>query len=130
MGHGVEFWQNMVHWRREWQTTSVVFLPWELHEQYEILGHVLSFLSLFIDIVQFEKCLLNLILSLYGLYLLCPDHLVFFSFFFFTSFFMLYIWIVNDSHLLFSVFNHLLKSIHSLFLVFQNKLLQHCFSPA
>ena len=24
----------MVHWRREWQTTSV-FLPWEPHEQYE-----------------------------------------------------------------------------------------------
>ena len=23
-----------VHWRREWQTTSV-FLPWEPHEQYE-----------------------------------------------------------------------------------------------
>ena len=26
--------QNIVHWRREWQTTSV-FLPWEPHEQYE-----------------------------------------------------------------------------------------------
>ena len=24
--------QNVVHWRREWQTTSV-FLPWEPHEQ-------------------------------------------------------------------------------------------------
>ena len=24
----------MVHWRREWQTTSA-FLPWEPHEQYE-----------------------------------------------------------------------------------------------
>ena len=24
----------VVHWRREWQTTSV-FLPWESHEQYE-----------------------------------------------------------------------------------------------
>ena len=34
MGHGGEFWQNMVHWRREWQTTSV-FLPWEPHEHYE-----------------------------------------------------------------------------------------------
>ena len=34
MGHGGEFWQNMVYWRREWQTTSV-FLPWEPHEQYE-----------------------------------------------------------------------------------------------
>ena len=33
-GHGGEFWQNVVHWRREWQTTSV-FLPWEPHEQYE-----------------------------------------------------------------------------------------------
>ena len=27
-------WQNVVHWRREWQTTSV-FFPWEPHEQYE-----------------------------------------------------------------------------------------------
>ena len=30
-GHGREFWQNVVHWRREWQTISV-FLPWEPHE--------------------------------------------------------------------------------------------------
>ena len=28
MGHGGEVWQNVDHWRREWQTTSV-FLPWE-----------------------------------------------------------------------------------------------------
>ena len=34
MGDGGEFWQNVVHWRRAWQTTSV-FLPWESHEQYE-----------------------------------------------------------------------------------------------
>ena len=34
MGHGGEVWLNVVHWRREWQTTSV-FLPWEPHEQYE-----------------------------------------------------------------------------------------------
>ena len=33
-GHSGEFWQNVVHWRREWQTTSA-FLPWEPHEQYE-----------------------------------------------------------------------------------------------
>ena len=33
-GHSGEVWQNVVHWRREWQTTSV-FLPWEPHEQYE-----------------------------------------------------------------------------------------------
>ena len=33
-GHGGEVWQNVVHWRREWQTTSI-FLPWEPHEQYE-----------------------------------------------------------------------------------------------
>ena len=26
-GHG-EVWQNVLHWRREWQTTSV-FLPWD-----------------------------------------------------------------------------------------------------
>ena len=29
-GHGGEVWQNVVHWRREWQTTSV-FLPSEPH---------------------------------------------------------------------------------------------------
>ena len=34
MGHSEEFWQNVVHWRREWQTTPV-FLPWEAHEQYD-----------------------------------------------------------------------------------------------
>ena len=34
VGHGGEIWQNVFHWRREWQTTSV-FLPWEPHEQYE-----------------------------------------------------------------------------------------------
>ena len=34
MDDGEELWQNMVHWRREWQTTSV-FLPWEVHEEYE-----------------------------------------------------------------------------------------------
>ena len=33
LGHG-DFWQNVVHWRREWQTTSA-FLTWEPHEQYE-----------------------------------------------------------------------------------------------
>ena len=30
---GGEAWQNVVHWRREWQATKV-FLPWEPHEQY------------------------------------------------------------------------------------------------
>ena len=29
---GGEFWQCVVHWRREWQTTSV-FLPWEPHSE-------------------------------------------------------------------------------------------------
>ena len=33
IGHGGEFWQNVVRWRREWQTTSG-FLPWEPHGQY------------------------------------------------------------------------------------------------
>ena len=27
-GYGGEVWQNVVHWGREWKTTSV-FLPWE-----------------------------------------------------------------------------------------------------
>ena len=31
MGHGGVVWQNAVHCRREWQTTSVL-LPWEPHE--------------------------------------------------------------------------------------------------
>ena len=34
MGHGGEFWQNVVHWKKQWQTTSE-FSPWEPHEQYE-----------------------------------------------------------------------------------------------
>ena len=34
LGHSKEFWQNVVHWRREWQTTLVP-LPWGPHEQYE-----------------------------------------------------------------------------------------------
>ena len=33
-GHGGEVWQDVIYWRREWQTTSVL-LPWEPHEQYE-----------------------------------------------------------------------------------------------
>ena len=33
-GHSRQVWQNVGHWRREWQTTSV-FLPWEPLEQYE-----------------------------------------------------------------------------------------------
>ena len=32
--HNGEFWQNVVHWRRELQTIPV-FLPQELYEQYE-----------------------------------------------------------------------------------------------
>ena len=34
MSRLVRAWQNVVHWRREWQTTSV-FLPWEPCKQYE-----------------------------------------------------------------------------------------------
>ena len=33
-GHNGEFWQNVAHRRREWQTTPVL-LPWEPHEQHE-----------------------------------------------------------------------------------------------
>ena len=32
MGHGGEFWHNVVHWEREWQITSVV-LTWVPHEE-------------------------------------------------------------------------------------------------
>ena len=34
MGHGGEFWQNVVHWSSDWKTTST-FLAWEPHEWYE-----------------------------------------------------------------------------------------------
>ena len=34
MGHSGEFWQNVIHWRSEWQTTKV-YLPWEPHELYK-----------------------------------------------------------------------------------------------
>ena len=33
-GHGGEFWQNVVHWRRKWKIASE-FLPWESHQEYE-----------------------------------------------------------------------------------------------
>jgi len=33
-GHSREFWQNVIRWRREWETTSV-YLLWEPHELYE-----------------------------------------------------------------------------------------------
>ena len=33
-GHSEELRQNMVHWKKEWQTTSVC-LPQKPHEQYE-----------------------------------------------------------------------------------------------
>ena len=33
-GQSGEFWQKVVHWRKQWQTISE-FLPWEPHEQYE-----------------------------------------------------------------------------------------------
>ena len=38
-GHSEEFWQNVVHWKREWQSTPV-FLPGEHHEQYEEAKHM------------------------------------------------------------------------------------------
>ena len=34
MGYSEEFWQNVVHWRKEGQLI-LVFLPREPHEQYE-----------------------------------------------------------------------------------------------
>ena len=33
-GHSGEFWQHMIHWRREWQTT-LVYLLWVPHELYK-----------------------------------------------------------------------------------------------
>ena len=57
MGYGGKFWQNMVHWRREWQTTSV-FLPWEPHEQYAYVRS-LPFLSSPITIVAWNVPLIS-----------------------------------------------------------------------
>ena len=34
MGHNGELWWNLIHWRREWQTTPV-FLLWKPHELYK-----------------------------------------------------------------------------------------------
>jgi len=34
MGHSREFWENVIHWRREGQTTPL-HLPWESHELYK-----------------------------------------------------------------------------------------------
>ena len=34
MGQSGEFWQNVIHWRSDWETTPV-HLPWELHELYK-----------------------------------------------------------------------------------------------
>ena len=59
-GHGGEFWQNMVHWRREWQTASV-FLPWESQELYENCA---------LDISNFLKEISSLSHSIVFLYFL------------------------------------------------------------
>ena len=41
MGHGGEFWQNMIRWRREWQTTSVfVRTPWTVRKVKEWAWYV------------------------------------------------------------------------------------------
>ena len=42
-GHSREFWQNMIHWRREWQTTPV-HLPWGPHELYKRPKLIISLL--------------------------------------------------------------------------------------
>ena len=34
MGQSTEFWQNVIHWRKEWQTAPIYFL-WESHEPYK-----------------------------------------------------------------------------------------------
>ena len=61
-GHGGEFWQHVVHWRRTWQTTPV-FLTREPHEQYKkeiLLSHekneILSYETGCIDV---EGIMLN-----------------------------------------------------------------------
>ena len=47
-GYSEEFWQNVVHWRREWQTIPVFLLrePYEQYEQFssdQLLSHVWPF---------------------------------------------------------------------------------------
>ena len=46
---GGEVWQNVVHWRREWQTTSVL-LPWEPHEQRSRDKHIMTQQLLYISL--------------------------------------------------------------------------------
>ena len=71
-GHGGEFWENVAHWRREWQTTSA-FLPWESHEQHEKIRTGTLWLLFFLQklpknkekichIYQIEKSSFNLVI--------------------------------------------------------------------
>ena len=41
MGNSREFWQNVIGWRKEWQTTPV-YLPWEPHELHKRKQYLLS----------------------------------------------------------------------------------------
>ena len=52
---------KVVHWRREWHTTSV-FLPWEPHEQYEkVEGEFLffNFMPSFFEFVLQGECIVS-----------------------------------------------------------------------
>ena len=40
MSHSGEFWENVAHWRRKWQTTQV-FLQWE-HQEHDIYMYYLN----------------------------------------------------------------------------------------
>ena len=46
MGHGGEFWQNVDHYRREWQTISA-FVPWEPHAAAAAAASLQSCLTLY-----------------------------------------------------------------------------------
>ena len=50
--HGGEVWQNVVHWRTEWQATSV-FLPWEPHEHYGRITYMYMY-------TFFTKCYMSI----------------------------------------------------------------------
>ena len=67
-GYGGEVWQNVVHWRRKWQTT-LVFLLWESHGERSLVGYCsrvlksptqlkwLSTLVIYCDIIYCPKTL-------------------------------------------------------------------------
>ena len=54
MDHGAEFWQNMVHWKREWKTTSEFFFSPVATAEFSKFAGILAEASLGFEIAQLE----------------------------------------------------------------------------